>query len=97
LLAELARDQTSGLKQGPLSNDATTEKSPYAEALTTNGISRQTAHRYRALAAVPDAGLFVRNAHASLFEKLCNRHLKGGGQRRHYGDCRICGAIFNAR
>jgi hypothetical protein len=30
-------------------------QSPYAEALTTNVISRQTAHRYQALAAVPDA------------------------------------------
>lgn len=52
LLKELARAQTSGLRQGPLSNAATTEASPYAEALQSTGISRQTAHRYQALADV---------------------------------------------
>lgn len=53
LLKELARNQTSGLKQGPLSNDMTTEKSPYAEAIEQTGMSRQTAHRYEALVNVP--------------------------------------------
>lgn len=38
-----------------LSNDATTSPSPYAEALASNGMSRQTAHRYQALANVPQA------------------------------------------
>lgn len=30
-------------------------KSPFAAALESNGMSRQTAHRYQALAAVPEA------------------------------------------
>lgn len=37
-----------------MSNDATYQ-SPFAEALRSTGISRQTAHRYQALANVPDA------------------------------------------
>lgn len=53
LLAELAREQTSGLKQGPLSNDATTGPSPFAAALADTGMSRQTAHRYQQLASIP--------------------------------------------
>lgn len=53
LLKELARAQTSGLKQGPLSNDVTTEQSPYATALADTGMSRQTAHRYQQLADMP--------------------------------------------
>jgi len=73
LLAEPARAQTSGLRQGPLSNDATTGNerskedwdayvksapvlpSEFAQALRTTGICRQTAHRYQALANVPEA------------------------------------------
>lgn len=49
LLKEMERAQTSGLKVGPLSNDATTEKSEYAATLERNRISRQTASRYQAL------------------------------------------------
>jgi hypothetical protein len=58
LLAELARAtpaevaSAGGHAKAATSDDATKQPSPYAEALTTNGISRQTAHRYQALAAV---------------------------------------------
>ncbi len=59
LLKELARTtpQTanpSGLKREPMSPDATrVEPSPYAAALEANRMSRQTAHRFQALADVP--------------------------------------------
>lgn len=68
LLAELARaiPQTanlSGLRNEPMSDDMTrAAESPYAEALTTNGISRQTSHRYQALATVTSTVLVLRRS-----------------------------------
>jgi hypothetical protein len=66
LLAELARvtpsdaGKASGVARSNVSDDGTRSTvSPYAEALTTNGITRQTAHRYQALAAVPPAVLLL--------------------------------------
>lgn len=59
LLKALARatPQTAGVAGGHAkagtSNDATCQPSPYAETLARTGISRQTAHRYEALANVP--------------------------------------------
>lgn len=57
LLEELARAKTpnpSGKNQHEVtSNGATQPQSQYAEALQRTGISRQTAHRYQALADVP--------------------------------------------
>ena len=41
--------------KGRTSDDGICGSSQFAEALTKNNISRQTAHRYQALAAVPDA------------------------------------------
>lgn len=61
LLSELARatPQTAnptGVKREPVSNAATrVAASPYSEALQSTGISRQSANRYEALAAVPTA------------------------------------------
>jgi len=61
LLSELARatPQTanpSGVSREPMSNDATrVEQSDYSRALEETGISRQTAHRFQQLAAVPQA------------------------------------------
>lgn len=58
LLKELARIEPAekaakaNAVQGRSSN-GTTNVSPYAEALQSTGISRQTAHRYQALANVP--------------------------------------------
>lgn len=60
LLKDLARatPAAAGAKgnvtMGRMSNDATCVASPYAETLERTGISRQTAHRYQALAAVPN-------------------------------------------
>lgn len=59
LLKELARAKPAekadkaNAKQGRSSNGRTNVSSPYAEALQSTGISRQTAHRYEALANVP--------------------------------------------
>lgn len=60
LLRDLARAKVpnplgAGGKSGKIvgSNDAT-QQSAYAAALEDHGISRQTAHRYQALAAVPE-------------------------------------------
>lgn len=63
LLKELARAtpqtaNSAGVNgKQVMSNDATrppaTQPSPYAETLSRTGISRQTAHRYQALASVP--------------------------------------------
>lgn len=64
LLKELARatpaernQEGAGGKSGKIasSNDGTNQSSPYAEALSRTGISRQSAHRYQALAEVPKA------------------------------------------
>jgi len=52
LLGELVRATPQTARQ-IVSNGAT--RSPYAEALDRTGISRQTAHRYQALADVPAA------------------------------------------
>jgi len=58
LLAELARatpseaGQASGVARGNVSNDAI-RSSPYADALSRTGLTRQTANRYERLAAVP--------------------------------------------
>lgn len=54
LLKELARDQGGDRRSEArsMSNDATL-KSPYAAALDSAGLTRQTAHRYQALADVP--------------------------------------------
>jgi len=62
LLKELARatPQEASAKAtaahwGSRSGDVTlNNKSPFAQALADNGISKQTAHRYQALAAVPN-------------------------------------------
>lgn len=53
LLKDLARNQTVGLKQGPLSAEETTGPSPYAETLAATGMSRQSASRFQALANIP--------------------------------------------
>jgi hypothetical protein len=45
LLKDLARDQTAAL------NGGSRQSSPYAAALESSGISRQSASRYQALAA----------------------------------------------
>lgn len=57
LLKELARaDGQANLKQGPVSPEATSgAPSPYASALQDHGISRQTAHKFQALANIPKA------------------------------------------
>ena len=48
----------SNIAMGRIADDRTcVPPSPYAEALTTNSISRQAAHRHQALAAVPRAAL----------------------------------------
>lgn len=63
LLKELARAtprevaQAGGIAKAATSNDATKQPpapSPYAVALTDNGISRQQAARYQAVAALPE-------------------------------------------
>lgn len=59
LLKELARADAPnpngvGGKSGKIdTSHAGTQQSPYAAALETNGMSRQTAHRFQALANVP--------------------------------------------
>lgn len=55
LLKELARSHGGDHKSAKsLSDDGTLiEPSPYADALSANGMSRQTAHRYQSLANVP--------------------------------------------
>ncbi|GIK83038.1 MAG: hypothetical protein BroJett024_41430 [Alphaproteobacteria bacterium] len=59
LLKELARadkPNPDGRNQHEVTSDGVTQPklpSPYAEALQSTGISRQTAHRYQALANVP--------------------------------------------
>lgn len=53
LLKDLARaDYNRGNQYVAASNDVT-QPSPFAEALADTGMSRQTAHRYQALASVP--------------------------------------------
>jgi hypothetical protein len=54
LLKELARTEPAeNLKQGPMSPEATSGPSPYDAALQEHGISRQTAHKFQALANIP--------------------------------------------
>lgn len=61
LLKELARATPAetaaagGRAKAATSNDGIQQTSPYAEALSRTGISRQSAHRYQALAEVPKA------------------------------------------
>jgi hypothetical protein len=63
LLALLARatpteaGQSGGHAKAATSDDATKQPSPYAEALTTNGFSRQTSYRYQVLAPLKSAVL----------------------------------------
>lgn len=54
LLKELARGKGGGDVKLHPSNRGTSEPSPYAAALESSGLSRQTAHRYQALAAMPE-------------------------------------------
>ncbi len=60
LLKDLARadapnpEGIGGKTKKVVTSHAATQQSPYAEALETHGITRQTAHRYQALAAVPE-------------------------------------------
>lgn len=60
LLKELARAtpqevaKAGGHAKAATSDGETQQPSPYAEALQSTGISRQTAHRYQALANVPN-------------------------------------------
>lgn len=60
LLGELARSESRGggdrrseMARDQISPVATNDQSPYAQALAETGLSRQTAHRYQQLAAVP--------------------------------------------
>jgi hypothetical protein len=63
MLAELKRATPSEANakghavryESDVSNDATSQKSEYAQTLEQTGISRQTAHRYQRLAELPES------------------------------------------
>jgi hypothetical protein len=85
LLAQLARNQTAGLLQGPLSNGATTGPSPYNKALADNKLTRQTAHRYQRLADVPRDDFEAELANPKIkpsTSRILSRHAAHSAQSR---------------